>query len=98
MVWLLPCALCAWGGCQPMVGRLPLALALALLLAFVPPAFANHAQPAHGDVVVFDHKTGNEWWVEVVLSGGASGSVSSVQAMDTGGPMVTLKKQSWGAW
>lgn len=81
-----------------MVARLPLALALGLLLAFVPPTFANHPQVAHGDVIVFDHKTGNEWWVEVVLSGGASGSASAVQAMDTGGPWVSLTKQSWGAW
>ncbi|HUR24742.1 MAG TPA: hypothetical protein VM327_01860 [Candidatus Thermoplasmatota archaeon] len=75
-----------------------LALPLALLLAFVPPALANHPQIAHGDVVVFDHKSGNEWWVEVVLSGGASGSVSGVQAMDTGGPWTTLPKQDWGAY
>src|SRR5688572_10140887 len=81
-----------------MVPRLPVALAVGLLLAFVPPTFANHPQAAHGDVVAFDHKTGNEWWVEVVLAGGASGSVSGVQAMDTGGAWVPLKKESWGAW
>src|SRR5687768_16549956 len=81
-----------------MVVRLSVALAVGILLAFVPPAFANHPQTAHGDVLVFDHKTGNEWWVEVVLSGGLSGSVSGLQAMDTGGPCVALAKQSWGAW
>src|SRR5688572_24471772 len=82
--------------------RLPVALASGLLFVLAaplaPPTSANHPQPAHGDLIVFDHKTGNEWWVEVVLSGGASGSVAGVQAMDTGGAWVALQKKSWGAW
>jgi hypothetical protein len=77
--------------------RLALVLAV-VLLAFVPPSLGNHPQVAHGDVLAFDHKTGNEWWVEVVLTGGASGSVSAVQAMDTGGAWTPLTKRSWGAW
>jgi hypothetical protein len=81
-----------------MVARLPVALAVGLLLAFVPPTFADHSQPAQGSAIVFDHKTGNEWWVEVILTGGASGSASSVQAMDTGGAWTPLTKRSWGAW
>ncbi|MEA3137412.1 MAG: hypothetical protein QOC71_1693 [Thermoplasmata archaeon] len=84
-----------------MVGRFRVAQAVGLLVALValvPPAFANHPQTGHGDVLVFDHKTGNEWWVEVVLSGGASGSVAGVQAMDTGGPWVALQKQTYGSW
>jgi hypothetical protein len=74
------------------------AACVAALIALSVPATANHPQAAHGDVLVFDHKTGNEWWVEVVLSGGASGSVSGVQVMDTGGPWVPLTKREWGAW
>jgi hypothetical protein len=70
-------------------------LALAIL---APLAAANHPQTAHGDVIVFDHRAGNEWWVEVTLSGGASGSVSKVEAMDTGGPWVPLTKRSWGPY
>src|SRR5690349_5954832 len=58
----------------------------AALVAFVPSTLANHPQAAHGDVIVFDHRTGNEWWVEVLVSGGASGSVSGIQAMDDSGP------------
>lgn len=64
----------------------------------LPVANANHVQTESGRVIVFDHRTGNEWWVEVVLTGQDSGSVQSVLAMDTGGPWVTLTKRSWGAW
>lgn len=86
-----------------MVGRRwALPVSLAVVLSFVavllPSAVGNHPQVAHGDAIVFDHKTGNEWWVEAVLSGGAAGSVSGVQAMDTGGAWVPLSKRSWGAW
>lgn len=66
--------------------------------AFALPAHAIHPQAASGGVIVFDHRSGNEWWVEVTLSGGASGSVAAVRAMDTGGPWVPLTKRSWGAW
>ena len=42
----------------------------------------------------FDHKTGNEWWVEVLVSP----KPQAVQAMDTGGSWKTLTLRSWGAW
>jgi len=74
---------------------LPL-VGLALLF---PGVAANHSQPVSGvGDVVFDHRTGNEWWVEVDLFGSAAGSVSRVEAMDTGGPWVTLTKRSWGPY
>lgn len=81
-----------------MLGRITASVSLVLLVALALPASANHPQATSGDVLVFDHKTGNEWWVEVLLSGGASGSVSGVQAMDTDGPWVTMAKKSWGPW
>jgi hypothetical protein len=68
-------------------------------LAFVSlPASANHVQVEQGKVIVFDHRTGNEWWVEVVLSGQDAGSVVRVEAMDYRGPWVAMEKKSWGAW
>lgn len=78
--------------------RAALFITLAFLLASLPQALANHPQSAHGDTLVFDHRTGNEWWVEVTLGGGAAASVAGVKAMDTGGPWVGLTKRSWGAW
>ena len=44
--------------------------------------------------VAFDHKTGNEWWVEVLVSP----QPHSVQARDTGGDWKTLTLRDWGAW
>lgn len=79
--------------------RAPLLAGLVVLATFAAqPAAGDHAQAAHGDVIVFDHKGGNEWWVEVKLTGGASGSVQGVDAMDTGGPWVALSLKSWGNW
>ncbi|MEA3189612.1 MAG: hypothetical protein QOD77_194 [Thermoplasmata archaeon] len=86
---------------MPTAPRLPL-LAVALLLAAPLAAMAvqaNHLQTAaSGRQVAFDHRTGNEWWVEVVLSGPDANSVSKVEAMDTGGAWVPLSLKSWGAW
>ena len=83
--------------------RLQRALTLAvaatiLVLAVTFPAQANHPQTDSGKTIVFDHKTGNEWWVEVILSGQDAGSVATVLARDTDGPWVALEKKSWGAW
>ena len=44
--------------------------------------------------VVFDHKGGNEWWVEAAVTGGAL----SVEARDTNGQWTPLAKKSWGNW
>ena len=86
-----------------MVARSAIALACLTLLAVVPclpAASAGTPIPAHGDVIVFADKAGgNEWWVEAVLSGGASGSVQSVDAMDTGGPWTAMTHHpEWGSW
>jgi hypothetical protein len=81
------------------VWRCVAAAALALLVCpFAVPAGANHVQAANGKSVSFDHKTGNEWWVEVLLGGPDAASVSKVEGMDTGGPWTALPKQSWGAY
>ena len=44
--------------------------------------------------VFFDHKGGNEWWVEAYVTGG----VASVEARDTDGQWTPLAKKSWGNW
>src|SRR5688572_22057901 len=46
---------------------------------------ANHTQTGSGKTIVFDHRTGNEWWVELILTGASASSVSKVESMDTGG-------------
>jgi hypothetical protein len=76
------------------------ALLLAVLLAVAMPlAAANHPQSEGGRLVVFDHKAGgNEWWVEVILSGQDAGSVAAVHAMDDAGPWVAMHKTSYGSW
>jgi hypothetical protein len=62
------------------------------------PAGADHPQADRGRSVSFDHRTGNEWWVEVILGGADGSSVTSVEAQDTNGPWTALAKKSWGAW
>lgn len=47
-----------------------------------------------GADTTFDHRGGNEWWVQVDVTG----DPSSVQAMDDGGPWVGLDKKDWGDW
>jgi hypothetical protein len=74
------------------------ASAAALLLLLSLPAQANHVQSAGGKSVSFDHKTGNEWWVEVLLGGPDAATVAKVEAMDTNGPWTVLPRQSWGAY
>jgi hypothetical protein len=86
----------------------PAALLLALLaVASVPFAGANHPQPIHDTVVVFDHLKGNEWWVEAkVTSSNPDYPVQSVEARvvgsGTGGTMGTgwhhLHLNQWGVW
>lgn len=71
---------------------------LVSVTAVAPLAGANHSQAVAGGTLVFDHRTGNEWWVEVDLFGSAAGSVSRVEAMDTGGSWIALAKKSWGPW
>ncbi len=71
---------------------------VALLVGMSVPVTANHAQADSGRVIVFDHVAGNEWWVEVALSGQDAGSVAAVEAQDTNGPWTTLAKKSWGPY
>jgi hypothetical protein len=44
---------------------------------------------------MFDHRGGNEWWVEVDVG---PGEADFVWARDDGGPWVQLSKRSWGVW
>ncbi len=72
-------------------------LLTAILLIFtVPSGLAGHTDDDRD--VTFDHKTGNEWWVEVVLGGVDAASVTGVDAQDTDGDWIALEKKSWGAW
>ncbi|HEX2065303.1 MAG TPA: hypothetical protein VHI93_00685, partial [Candidatus Thermoplasmatota archaeon] len=74
------------------------AAAATLLAALLAPVQANHVQSSGGKVVAFDHKTGNQWWVELLLGGPDAATVAKAEAMDTGGAWVPLQKKSWGAW
>lgn len=70
---------------------------LALLTTFaLLPSQASHPQSQpNGDVVGFTQVSGNEYWVQIRLSGPDGPTATSVSAMDTGGPWVTLKPQTW---
>ncbi len=85
---------------QPRLGALVPMVASLLLVAsgLLVVVSAEHTQQADGKAVAFEHKTGNEWWVEVILSGPDASSVSKLEAKDDGGPWVQLEKKSWGAW
>src|SRR5689334_6205059 len=73
-------------------------LCLLTLAALTVPAAANHVQPESGRSVSFDHKTGNEWWVEVLIGGPDASRVTRVEGIDTDGVWTTMPKQSWGAY
>lgn len=44
---------------------------------------------------LFDHKTGNEWWVEVIVT---QRTPDRVQAMAADGDWIELTLRDWGAW
>ncbi|MCA1813385.1 MAG: hypothetical protein LC624_05475 [Halobacteriales archaeon] len=77
---------------------LGLAALVASLLLPAWPAGADHVQTFGSHALSFDHRAGNEWWVEVVLGGASKPQVTKVEAMDTNGPWTTLQAKSWGAW
>ncbi|HWH09039.1 MAG TPA: hypothetical protein VNX21_07545, partial [Candidatus Thermoplasmatota archaeon] len=72
-----------------------LLVVLMVASAPLPMAAADHPQTGSGRTVTFDHRGGNEWWVEVVVSGATP---SGVDARDTGGEWKALTLRSWGAW
>ena len=81
------------------MNRIALFLAASLLAAGgVGIAAADHVQTSNGRAISFDHKTGNEWWVEVVLGGADADAVSAVHARDTNGDWRALTFRDWGAW
>lgn len=73
----------------------PALLAAALLL---PAGTADHVRTENGRSLAFDHRAGNEWWVEVAVGGPSAGQVVGVDARDTGGAWKALTLRSWGAW
>ena len=78
--------------------RLALSLLLAALLTLsVTPTTANHLQTVGSESVAFDHIKGNEWWVEVRLTG-QTGSISNVQAQDVNSPWTSLSLNPWGVY
>ncbi|MEA3189540.1 MAG: hypothetical protein QOD77_122 [Thermoplasmata archaeon] len=79
--------------------RVLAAFGVALLLGGLVPVQANHTQNDSGKSIVFDHKTGNDYWVEVVLGGAAASSVVRVDVQDeTNRVWHPLEKKSWGSW
>ena len=75
---------------------LPLAMLLAAAFAALP-GLANHPQPTNaedGTRVTFDHRDGNEWWVEVIVEPG----VTQVLARREGGPWHYLTAYAGPYW
>ncbi|HUR63904.1 MAG TPA: hypothetical protein VM241_05435 [Candidatus Thermoplasmatota archaeon] len=76
--------------------RIAASLALASL-ALAPLALANHVQTDSGNPIVFRSQGGNEWWVQVQISGQGAGSVANMEAADYAGPWVPMAKHyEWG--
>ena len=48
--------------------------------------------------VGFDHLKGNEWWVEVKLTGADASTVNKVEARDEDTAWKALALKSWGPW
>ena len=77
-------------------------LLLATLLALfgaaaLPAAGADHAQTGVGGGITFDHRGGNEWWVEVkVTMGDPEEFISAVYARTESGAFRELTLRSWG--
>lgn len=69
-------------------------LAALLLILAAPWSSAGHTDEDRD--VAFDHKTGNEWWVEVTVMGDQP--FDAVGARDDGGEWVGLTKNAWGVW
>ncbi len=83
--------------------RRPARLARGLSLAFVAllsilgvaPVAANHVQMESGRVIVFDHAGGNEWWVELAVSGHDAGQVSGMQVASYPASATMWKPMTW---
>lgn len=80
-----------------MRSSVPVAVLVALSMIFAT-VQANHSQTEDGKTVAFDHKTGNEWWVELSLSGADTTSLAHVEAQDADDAWVELEKKDWGSW
>ncbi len=71
-----------------------------LFVALALPGSAEHVQNDNGSrAVAFDHRAGNEWWVEVAISGPDASTAIGVFAHDgAGSNLYGLEKKSWGTW
>lgn len=75
---------------------LPLLCAVLVLLVVAPVGWSNHAQPTPtGGNLTFDHRAGNEWWIEVRLTGTDQCALRQVEARDDGGAWMQLNRPSW---
>src|ERR1041385_8861716 len=78
-------------------GVVLLAAAAMLASPFLPQSAANTVMTDSGNPIVFTSQGGNEWWVQVAISGQGSGTVAGMDAMDTGGPWTAMAKHyDWG--
>lgn len=70
---------------------------LAIAALFVPGTAANHVQMDSGNVVVFDHVGGNEWWVEAKLAGQDGGRVASLWVAEYPASSTMWREMTWHA-
>lgn len=75
-----------------------LLLACMLAVTSVPVANADHLQSSPTPGIVFDHRGGNEWWVEVRVTVGPEETISGVYARAESGTFQALTLRSWGNW
>ena len=76
-------------------------VACLLIAGAIPVVAADHPQPGQeGETITFDHRGGNEWWVEVkpklVTNEPQNIHIDRVEARDDGGAWVQLSLRSWG--
>ncbi len=68
---------------------------VAILVGMAVPVTANHQQNEAGQTVTFDHRSGNEWWVEVQITGTISTVGWGVYVRDDGGAWILMENPSW---
>lgn len=66
---------------------------VALLVGGVWPVVADHPQTYGAVTTTFDHRGGNEWWVEVRVDGG---DIYVVHAIESDGNSMALQLNNWG--
>lgn len=77
------------------------AVAMLLLIGVAPSALADHPQPIENlgtETVRFDHRGGNEWWMEVNVTVTGGYQVNGVSARAESGTWQRLELKTWGNW